>query len=410
MKYSVLQKIQCKKNKIFFTVKQLYKKIFFLLLRKYLDFFHFILKKIHFKKYFSHELKPAQNILLCNCASLDNVFISTFIIPVLKKAYPHCKIGMMVSKGSSTFAMECPYIDWIHECTHWLHKINPRRKKILYFCAFHLFYKRVVARSLRKKRYDYALNLSPNFSDIAGVCFKAKIPVRIGYDIAGYKYLLSHLVPWKTDRYLPYNYLALLKAMGIEDNHLINFQSPYLSSVMLKVQRKIIKELPQEFILFHTNYTDSGGEVSKNFWMELKRLFEAKNRFVFFIGNGIEQKEWIAEITQNENQNLCNELSYLELFQAIHKATLIISVNSLFVHVAAALKRPCIALYDSAAHLDLSRPEFSQCVTFVKKDETLQKRAFRNDGFLLWVDTFCPKEVFQSEELILSSSTEMLSL
>lgn len=370
--------------------------------KKSLDIFHLVLKKIYSKKYFSQELKSAKHILLCNCATLNDVFISTFIIPVLKKAYPHCKIGMMISEGSSAFAAECPYVDWTHECKHWLHDIDSRRKKIMQFIRFHVFHKRKVARSLRKIKYDYALNLSPNYRDMAGIFLKAKIPVRIGYDLAGYKYLLSHLVPWKFDRYLTHNYLALLKKIGIEETHLANFQSPYLSSLMLKVQRKVIEELPETFVLLHPCKANSKKGFSKEFWGELKDLFVSKERPVFFVGNGEDQKRWISEITADEKQNLGNQLNYLEFFQAINKASLIVSVDSLSVHVAAALKRPCIALYNHTSELDLWRPEGSQNIAFVKRDEALQKKTFRKDDSLIWVDHFSPKEILQAEERLLN--------
>lgn len=276
-----------------------------------------------------------KRILICNQGGLGDVYLSSFMIPSLRKAFPNCEIGMLTTPDGQAAAKG---LDHLHVHPYWF-RIHSR-KIVLYFrfAAFFLMGRKKIARDLAKYNYDCAIVANPYFSGMAHVLHAAKIPHRIGFTTIGDRKFLSEVIPWEREMYLLDHYKRLLKRLNIRK---FSFDLP-------------IKEKNQK-VLFHMFSADSKKDLPSSFWKELYELFHKKGHEVYFTGKGDIQHREIAKIT-SEAYNLSNKYDWEGFVDMIQSSSLLISVDTAAVHIAAAAKTPFLAIYRQTPHFDLWYP------------------------------------------------------
>lgn len=375
-------------------------KIYFLSL--FVFSFHFFYRKFLSKKYFSKAIPPLKKILLCNQGALGDVFLSTFLIPSLKKAYPGCQIGMLIVPYARSAVVNCPGVSWIHEHSHWLKVEDSLFKKIGSFLVFQFFQKGKMVKELASCQYDCAISLHPFSLGLSSLFLEAKIPIRIGFDILSFQQLFSHKIHWENGQYLPRHYWRLLKEMGIEEDF-SDFHSPWTAPEVLQNLKGKVKALSSNYILFHIGSIDPQKELPVQFWRSLLAEFQSSGQRVYFTGKGERENQLIEQVCVNQEQNLCGHLNWEEFLQTIFRSQLVISVDTITVHVAAAMQKPCMVFYQERTEdPDLWRPNSSRSIAFIKKDLKLLPHVERKDANLIWVDTFDPSQVYAEAEKLLA--------
>ena len=365
----------------------------------FFDFFHRFSRLFYRKKYFQKEIPILKNILLCNQAAFGDIFLSSFLIPVLKRAYPNCQIDFLISSKSYSALKYCPGIARTLTMDLVYQSDDAVLKKIINFLYFQLFKNPKMVRKLIKHRYDCVFNLCPSFSDMAPLFLKAKIPFRIGFNTAGYSRLFSHSLNWKHGYYLLDHYLKILQLIGIEKKHDAHFRSPMICSVEEKF---LNHSLEKRCILFHSQSGYYKKDLPIFFWRNLLDKFKDLRQKIYFTGNGDAQKKFIDQITPNKSQNLCSKLSFQELIQVIARSSLVISVDTVVIHLAAAMQKPFIVFYQCTTDPDLWRPKSENGIAFIKKDPKLFEKILRKDERLIWVDEFHPDQVYKMAKKLLS--------
>ncbi len=183
------------------------------------------------------------------------------------------------------------------------------------------------------------LNTYPFYSGISGAFFKAKIFVRIAFETVSDSAPYSHLVPWQDGKYLAQQYQKMLQALGVGQTP---FYSPWLTPELLREKRA---ELSESYFLFHLASAEPEKDFPLSFWQELYRLMRKEGHTIYFTGKGEEQKRAIAQIVEEREHNLCDQLDWSGFIQTIAHAQLLISVDTAAVHLAAAVHTPFLVLY-----------------------------------------------------------------
>lgn len=363
--------------------------------------FHFFYRRFLSKKYFSKEIPPLKRILICNQGALGDVFLSTFLIPSLRKAYPGCQIGMWIVPYARSVVVNCPGVNSIHEYPHWLKAKDSLLKKMGAFLFFQFSQKRKIAKELASYQYDCAINLHPFLLDANSLFLGAKIPIRIGFDLLGLQQLFSHKIHWENGQYLPRHYWKLLKEMGIEEDF-SDFHSPWTAPEILQNLKGKVKALPSHYILFHIGSIDPQKELPIQFWRSLLAELQSRGQKVYFTGKGERENQLIEQVCVNQEQNLCGQLNWEEFLQIVFHSQLVISVDTMTVHVAADMQKPFIVFYQKTKDPDLWRPDSSKGIAFIKKEQELLQHVERKDANLIWVDTFDPSQVYGEAEKLLA--------
>lgn len=280
--------------------------------------------------------KPPRKILLANWGTFGDLVLSTGVIAKLRSEIPGCKIGLLASQEAIQVCLTTPPVDWIHIAQTYLQPGQTRWQKIYHFFRFNFFEQHQIAKKIARIGYDCAIELRPFFPNLIPILWKARIPVRIGFDTSGNGELLSATAEWKGECYLPECYNELLSCIGIKKSDLLpRFVLQNLSPLPTK----------KPYLLFHLCSSNPTKELPIVFWKSLYTKAKEWGFSVYFSGKGERELRIIEQIAIESSENLCNKLSWEELVQCIQECAGLVSIDSVPIHIAAGLQIPTLALF-----------------------------------------------------------------
>ncbi len=293
-----------------------------------------------------------QRILLSNIAHLGDVIMATALLPVLKSAYPEAQIGFLVGSWSQSLLQGHPLVDHVHFLDHWAHNRAgiPRRRKWQRYVET----RREALRQIRAVRYDAAFDLYWNFPNTLPLLWQAKIPMRVGYESGGFGPLATHAPAFGDKRlHASQRYLDLVKTLplvprGMEPGSL----RPALPPVQGRGAAALEAELQaaglhgKDYMVFHVGAADSFRDWPAARWRELAQRFLAQGHLLLFTGTGPKDEARIKEIQAGLSGcvNLCGKLPWSGFVAAIARARLLVCVDTVAGHVAAATGTPCTVI------------------------------------------------------------------
>jgi heptosyltransferase I len=322
--------------------------------RAYLFFYRpFISACSFFKKKKKKPVGDSPKILLCCLASLGDVLLAASVIPALRKRFPKGEIGFLCTPSSSSILEVIEGISYIHTVPSFK-GINIGRFKSFFLLLYHsIFVYPKTCKKIKEVQYDVSLELHLFFSSTVSLARRGGIPNRIGFLTGGCEFLLTDPIslPKKVD-YLPVLFEELLKALDV---------SP--------VEEKLYCFTESNTIIFHLGTSDPRKEWKANQWNSLAKAFKEKGFSLVFTGSGKRDRELIKEAgLEDFGKSLVDELSFAELALNLKNAKLLISVDSVPIHLAAFLKVPFVALYLYSEGVDLWLPDFSYSRLLVQKN------------------------------------------
>ena len=227
------------------------------------------------------------------------------------------------------------------------------------------FFKRIgydicMGARIRKKRYDLFFNMTQGdrgalFSLASG----AKI--RVGFDceakgFLGKNFIFTHLVA-KTDptRHIVDINLDPLRMIGINpinpEDRKLHFpidKKSYEAIDRLLTSQNLQKE---QFIIFHAPSRCSFKHWPAKNWAALIQVYQKKRvKIILTGGKGFEQesvvRDILAQVKDTEGVvNFCAKTSLKELGALIDRARLLVTIDSVPLHMSSALKKPVVAIF-----------------------------------------------------------------
>lgn len=292
---------------------------------------------------------PPKKILLANCGSLGDVVLSGWTIAAIKKTYPNCQIGLMITEESKAACATIPPIDWIHPVSPCFSPNQSTGSRIIQFIRFLLFEQSRLAKEVSKIGYDIAVELRPFFPNMIGVFWKAKIPIRIGFKCGGNVPLLTSSSDLPLNGYLSDSYKALLRLIGIDS----------YSAHAIFLNNRSVLPVVKPYWIFHPCSSDSSKEHPIQLWQKLYAWCEELGLNVYFTGKGEREFQVIQKIIDRPEKNFCNRSDWPQFVQLIGEASGIVSIDSVPIHIASALKIPTVALFQKSKFCPLWRPSAS---------------------------------------------------
>lgn len=333
------------------------KNIFLFSFLKSIDALSWVYFKIFKKKNFDQNLlKNPKKILLSNIAHLGDVLISTSVIPILKQNYPNVKIGFVCSKTSKQIIENNPNIDKIYTLDHWY--LNRSRKTFFKKLIHYYKTRKIAINQIKKDNYDLAIDLYYYFPNTIYLLHNAKIPIKIGYSSGGFKNFLNKSLPWiEQNKHVSFYLFDLLKILSINlgSMPIVKFELPLLKKEDQSQPKyqEIIKNLPDEYFLFHIGAGSDKKMWPSSKWRELaQKVTKEKKMKILFTGRGENESNIINQIIEDQTGikdqisliNLSDKLDLSSLIEIIKKAKVVVCVDSLVLHLATALNIPTIVL------------------------------------------------------------------
>ncbi len=265
-------------------------------------------------------------ILLVRQDKIGDLVLITPAIRALKESYPQISISVLASPYAAPVLKHNPNLDkvflWRDE--RW----------------------EDVAREIKEEGFQATVLFFPTWA-VSKAVRKAKIPVRIGAGVRPYWFLFTHRVPLHRSRHEKKEWEYNLEALRpLRVNHPFS-KGP---EIFLSEQEKVwaeewSKALPESKGIIGL-YPGGGGEIR---W-PLKRFIELGIKLgsegwypLVLWGKGEEE---IAETAQKEGLTVAPETSIRELAALISICKAVVSNNTGPMHIAAALNKPLVQLFD----------------------------------------------------------------
>lgn len=375
--------------------RKTFRRFIFCLCKNLLDFFLILFPK----RIFTYK-SPPQKILLAMPAHIGDMVMATTVLPVIKKKYPGCQIGMIAGSWSLPLVKDHPLINFVHIIDHFYlnrsRKTSKRRKWLRYWKT-----RRKALKEIKQIKYDSAIDLYFYFPSSIGIFYQAKIPRRIGYTRYGGKALLTDAFVWSfISQPLPWYYKKLLHPLGIKEEDFNDLKSS------VAIFPNIPKDLPNRYIVIHMGCGNKIRKWSLEKWKQLRILLEMEGHAILFTGKGAEENQEISFVIKDSflSRNLCDKLSFSDWMSVIAKARLVIGVDSSAGHIAGACKTPCIVIHSGTNCREMWKPYFSKAISV--RAEVACAPCLKRDGcaHMACIRNIQPEEILsKAKELLMPS-------
>ncbi|MCM8799570.1 MAG: lipopolysaccharide heptosyltransferase II, partial [Candidatus Omnitrophica bacterium] len=332
-------------------------------------------------------------ILLIKLSALGDVILFTPTLKLIRKNFAsNYKISVLVGEETKEVLLNCPYIDELI-----VYDFKGKDKGLKGIIR--------LACSLKERNFDILVDFQNNYrSHILG--FLAGIPLRYGFNRkAGF--FLNRRVPYSNMDRGPLEHQGrILNILGVE------FREEELELWPTKEDELYIDEfLNSHWLSSHTSLVGINiGASSKwqtKFWppqyiLKLSQLLSKENLRVVLTGTEKDYflaTELIEKISGIKPINACGKTTINQLICLIKRCKVYISADSAPLHIACAVKTPCIAIFgptDPKSHLTLRGN-----VILLYKNlacSPCYKKTCRTKKCMYEID---PKEVFEAVERIL---------
>lgn len=332
-------------------------------------FFFFYNPWILIKKKLKRPKKPRtiNKILLCVQGALGDVVLIKPVVDGIKKKWPHIYLGILCTKEALPAATWLG-IDQIHVGNS-LKIAGENRVNVL--LRILLSSHTPLVQELKKQNYDLSIELHPFFPNSILFCDLAGIPEKLGFDASGMDLFLTKISPFPTaHEYL----LTIYSHLGFPIH--INFE----------------KVTPENYIILHLGTSDPLKKWEIHEWKKLAtRLYES-GFILYFTGYGSKELNETNQAFEGLGFNLCNKLSFTEFATCIQKSSLLISVDSVSIHLAYLYAVPMIGIYLHNHYLDLWIPPATNSCFFVSNQCRRQKTLFNAS----YQDLISSEEIFNA--------------
>ncbi len=309
-------------------------------------------------------VKENPTILLCCFASLGDVLLASFIISALKGRWPCAKIGFVCSPGALPILDIVKKVDFVHTVPYWMKK---NKIQSIFSLMYHSWfvYPRTV-KEIKGLDYDISFELHPFFPNTIPLAKRAKIPYRIGFTSGGYEILLTNPVDLpKKIEYLPRLYARLLSSLGEGWGELS-------ADLQISASEGFCKE---PYLVLHMGTSDPRKEWNPQHWHEVAKTLKEQGHTLVFTGKGAHDMELFHKASLGDlGVNLIDRLDCKEFASLINRAKALLSVDSIPIHLAAALKVPFIGLYLYNEGVEFWLPDSSTSFLLVSS------QCFRRNG------------------------------
>jgi ADP-heptose:LPS heptosyltransferase len=292
-----------------------------------------------------------RRILISNAAHLGDVLNATAVISALRQMFPQAEIGFLTSSWGRPIIENNPEIKYIHIFDHFLLSRSPSTawsKLNRHFRSL-----RQAVREIRKLEYEIALDTYHFIQNSIPLLWLSRIPVRIGYSSGGFGPLLTHPAPWiYQDRHLVDYHLDLLEPLGLPQPVR---RTAHPAVVIPQVETPV---LPRPYLVLHPGTGAAFKEWPIDNWCELAARLRQAGHELVLTGAGPHETEISAKIKASLPSviDLSGRLSFAQFVRVIQNARLLVGVDSLAGHVAAASATPGVLIYTGANNHAQMRP------------------------------------------------------
>jgi lipopolysaccharide heptosyltransferase II len=290
--------------------------------------------------------KDCKNILVIQTGNIGSVLMSSPAVRALKESFK-ARITLLTSSGGAAIAPYIPEIDEIIAAElPWIQaKTNYSAEQYA-----------SLIEQLKEKKFDAAVifsSYSENALPSALLAFQANIPKRLGYCREDAQDLLTNQIPDKE----PYNIIhhqverdlalvASVDAKTYNNNLGIAYSEEAKEKLKLFLHEKGV-DAEQPYIILHPGVNEKKREFPSEKWTAVCNELWEHVRCPILITGTANEKHLTEPIASNSPHcyDISGELTTEMFIALIAGASLVLSVNTGTIHIAAATHTPVVVLY-----------------------------------------------------------------
>lgn len=298
-----------------------------------------------------------QRILLSDLAHIGDVLIATAVLPPLRQAFPDVEIGILVGSWSRQAIEGHPDIAHVHVLDNVF--LNRSKSSLFQGIRRHARTWLTALREIRAVGYDTAIDLYFFWPNSVPLLWAAGIPRRIGYGSGGFGSLLTDPHPWiDRERHVAESQCALLGCLGINEDA---FAAPRMSIPPLPPGDRDSAPgglRPKDYVVLHPGTGSPLREWPVANWVALARALVGDGHQLALTGRGAREAEIIATIAAAvpDAVNFCDSLAWRGFRQVVANACLVVGVESMSGHLAAAIGTPFVSIFSGITRTAWWRP------------------------------------------------------
>ncbi len=297
---------------------------------------------------------PPRRILIAIGGHLGDAVIASSVLPDVASVWPGVEIGVLAGSWSRPVLEGHPLVRWIHTVDHWklLRSGGGRLARYRRYAET----RRTALAEIVAVGYDVAVDLCPFFPNAIPLLWRARIPVRVGHTTGGFAPLLTHSVPWwDSEAHMAEHHRELL---GVLDPRFTTSRSPRYSLPPLR-RRETEDPVPAgDYLVLHMGAGLPLKEWPADRWHTLVGELLSEGYTLVFTGSGAQQAADAERAIAGRAgcHNLCDRLGWDAFVATIAGASLVVSVDSVAGHLAAATETPVIVLASGMNRIGQWRP------------------------------------------------------
>ena len=266
----------------------------------------------------------------------------------LRKKYPKARITLLVSRLGAKIAPFLPGIDdFIVFDSPWVRTYAKTPSS---------FSLNKISKLLKIRKFDAAIIFtvfSQNPLPSAMLLYLSDIPLRLGYCHENPYHLLSDWVPdpepQKFIRHEVKRQIDLVSRIGCE-NESANLSIKLPLGSFQRMQKKILAEgvdLKRNFLIIHPGCTEARRRYDAKFFAGLGKILKKYEKQILITGSEEEKNlaEEVASFVGKDAFSLAGKFEIDEFCALISASSLVISNNTVPVHIASAVGTPVLDIY-----------------------------------------------------------------
>lgn len=291
---------------------------------------------------------PPRRVLVCVGGHLGDAVIATKALSHLSRTKPAVEIGVLSGSWNREILESLPLVRWFHNVDHW--KLNRKPQS---FPSKWLAYRRSRSRAVREIRdanYDAAVDLYAYYPNFASTIAAARVPVRIGYGTGGSGPLYTRELKWQAGQPISEDHRAIMESLipGLSwdsSGYALNEVPHAATERVAEILRKLRLE-PKGYAILHVGGGAALKEWPLDHWVTVACELLRGSVPVVLTGAGADDaaKARSLETAVAGVKNLCDRLPWMEFRAVIAQAAIVLSVDTVAMHLAAAEGTPCVAV------------------------------------------------------------------
>lgn len=286
-----------------------------------------------------------RSILVIKPDHLGDLLLLTSVLPLLSNRYPQASIDLLCGAWGGAVLGNNPALRRIIPLEHILYdrrQISSLRK-LLDFCKSlgH------TVMSLRAERYDLCLNLRDAGGELILLARLGGCRHIVGHLTGGFGALLDSPVPWAEGLHEVAHYLEVLRPLGIEAKISdLRYQLFPQAADYDRVNLLLRQHQLNKFVIIHPGSGDVRKLRPASFWAKLTEELDPACQVVF---TGTKDEEYlctdICRCTERKLLCLAGQMTVVQLYLFIQKASALYALDSLAAHLGGAAAVPTVVYW-----------------------------------------------------------------